>query len=200
MEGPVTTPAVRRPDSQSASTQTCDADLNIQDLNIQDLNIHDLNIQDLNIQDIHDLNIQDESGMALFPARLHDLSLTAPEVAHYIFRRTQATESLRGANCLLRSAVNNTVTVLRIRLRGECKSMEPLQLASDLGATFPNAVELFADFNRASSAMELAHSLTGLPELCPTLLPRLQFMRLDLHADHAESGLCLSALNTLLSK
>jgi hypothetical protein len=169
----VTTPAVRRPDTRSSSTQTCDADLDIQDY---------------------------DPGMDVFPARLHDLSLTAPEVAHYIFRRVLARQSLRGASQLLRSAVNNTVTVLGIQLCGVCKSTEPLQLTSDLGATFPNAVDLSADFSRASSAMELAHALTGLPELCPTLLPRLQYIRLDLCAAHLGSELCLSAINTFLSK
>jgi hypothetical protein len=170
MEGPVTTPAVRRPYTRYASTQTCDDDLDSQD-----------------------------ADAVLFAARLHDLSLAAPAVAHYIFRRVP---KVRGACRLLRSAVNNTVGALSIVLDGEgwVGDPGPLELTSGLGASFPNATDLCADFSRASCAMELAHALTGLPELCPTLLPRLQYLSLDLCADHLDSELCIDALNTLLSR
>jgi hypothetical protein len=157
--------------------------------------------------------------MALLPARLHDLSLAEPSIAHHIFKRvaghadhrySRDVHSLRGACRLLRSSVNNTVGCVWINLQTEkrcgnpdgtkIQAPRPLELTSDLGITFPNAVNLSASLSNASSPMELAHCLTGLPELCPTLLPRLQSLSLDIQADHLDSKLVLCAINCFLSK
>jgi hypothetical protein len=162
-----------------------------------------------------------DPGLALVPARLHELSLTQPAVARNILKRVACgrlylmavgIQSLRGASQLLRTTVNSTVTKLWIDLQG-CQaradyssvpgiyqSHGQLVLTSDLGATFPNAVDFLAYLQSATSSVDLAHALRGLADLCPTLVSRLQHLHLHLRSDHLDSKLVLLALNRLLSK
>jgi hypothetical protein len=160
-----------------------------------------------------------DPGLALLPVRLHELSLTQPAVARNIlklvacdrcYRFAAGIHSMRGASQLLRTAVNSTVKKLRIALHG-CQAQagysggcyqsgQPLVLTSDLGATFPNAVDFLALLQHATSSLDLAHLLQGLADLCPILLPRLQHMHLHLRSDPLDSKLVLLALNRLLSK
>jgi hypothetical protein len=164
--------------------------------------------------DLLDANLNPE--LAQLPGRLHSLSLTEPSVARNILEQVAGSHaymcsedihSLRGSSQMLRDAVNRTVSSVQIELFGAHdedvsggRGPSPLELTSDLGATFPNAVKLSASLTLASSPMELAQSLTGLPRLCPTLLARLQDVTLDLPADHLETDMCISSLNGLLSK
>jgi hypothetical protein len=155
-----------------------------------------------------------DPDLVLLPARLHSLSLTEPSVVQAILKRignsssgaAAAVKALRAASKLLRRTVNNTVESLAIQLHEQChytwngtQQPRPLELASDLGATFPQAAKLDARLMHASGPLELAHSLTGLPKLCPSLVRRLQTLELQLQATHLESHLCLMALNQLLS-
>jgi hypothetical protein len=129
-------------------------------------------------------------------------------------------DALRCASSLLRGAVNSTVHTVALQLytakanplysstqvagQGNHRHAgflpSPLELNSDLGASFPNAVEMKAELALASSPLELVCVLGGLCTMCPILVSRLQRLHLELRADHLESNLAIDSVTRFLSR
>jgi hypothetical protein len=117
-------------------------------------------------------------GQALL-SNLCYLSETAPAVAKAIFSHARPnTHAMRGANQLLRDAVNRSVSTIFLAAP---TTTADLRVGTDLGVTFPNATKAKLDMalHPDGSATFLAH----LAEACPRLLAGLQAMDLKLRDD-----------------